>query len=52
MSKNKKEIKKFISNVKSSYVLVNILPNLQDDINIDINDLLYRKDVLMWESNK
>lgn len=53
MSDNKEEIRKFISNVKSSYLLVNIIPTIQDEINIDINDLLYKKSTLIWDnSNK
>lgn len=49
MSDNKEEIRKFISNTKSSFILVNVLPTLQDDINIDINDLMYKKSTLIWE---
>lgn len=53
MSDSKEEIRKFISNVKSSYLLVNIIPTIQNDINIDINDLLYKKSTLIWDdSNK
>lgn len=53
MSDNKEEVRKFISNVKSSYLLVNIIPTIQDKINIDINDLLYKKSTLIWDdSNK
>ena len=53
MSDNKEEVRKFISNVKSSYLLVNIIPTIQDEINIDIDDLLYKKSTLIWDdSNK
>lgn len=53
MSDSKEEIRKFISNVKSSYLLVNIIPTIQNEINIDINDLLYKKSTLIWDdSNK
>lgn len=53
MSDNKEEVRKFISNVKSSYLLVNIIPTIQDETNIDIDDLLYKKSTLIWDdSNK
>ena len=51
MSDNKEEVRRFISNVKSSYLLVNIIPTIQDEINIDVNDLLYKKSTLIWEDN-
>lgn len=51
MSDNKEEVRKFISDVKSSYLLVNIIPTIQDDINIDVNDLLYKKSTLIWDDN-
>ena len=49
MSSNREEIKKFMANVRSSNILVNAIPTLVDDINIDINDLLYKKSTLVWE---
>ena len=53
MSDNKEEVRKFVSNVKSLYLLVNIIPTIQDEINIDIDDLLYKKSTLIWDdSNK
>ena len=52
MSDNKEEVRKFISNVKSSYLLVNIIPTIQDEINIDVNDLLYKKSTLIWDDDK
>ncbi|MBQ4263697.1 MAG: hypothetical protein IJB83_05625 [Bacilli bacterium] len=51
MSDNKEEVRRFISNVKSSYLLVNIIPTIQDEINIDIDDLLYKKSTLIWDDN-
>lgn len=52
MSDNKEEIRKFIANVKSSFLLINILPTLQDEINISIEDLMYKKTTLIWEEDK
>ena len=47
MTDSKEEARKFIANVKASYVFVNALPTLVDDINIDINDLIYKKSTLI-----
>jgi len=49
MSDNKNEIRKFIANTKSTYLIVNAIPTLQDEINIDINDLMYKKSTLIWD---
>ncbi len=51
MSDNKEEIRKIIANVKSSYLLVNIIPTIEVDININIDDLIYKKSTLIWEDN-
>ena len=51
MSDNKEEIRNFISNVRSSFLLVNVIPIIQDEINIDIDDLLYKKSTLIWDDN-
>ena len=51
MSDNKEEVRRFISEVKSSYLLVNVIPTIQDDINVDIDDLIYKKSTLIWEDN-
>ena len=52
MTDSKQVAKEFVSNVKSSYLLVNVIPTIQDDINIDINDLIYKKSTLIWEDNE
>lgn len=52
MTDSKQVAKEFVSNVKSSYLLVNVIPTIEDDINIDINDLIYKKSTLIWEDNE
>ena len=52
MTDSKQVASEFVSNVKSSYLLVNVIPTIQDDINIDINDLIYKKSTLIWEDNE
>lgn len=43
MTDSKEEVRNFISNVKSSYLLVNIIPTIQEEININVEDLIYKK---------
>ena len=52
MSDSKEEVRKFINNIKSSYILINAIPTLQDDINITIDDVVYKKSTLLWEEFK
>lgn len=49
MSGNKTEIKKFISNVKSSYILTNMSPTMITNANLTPEQLLKRKSVLIFE---
>ena len=51
MTDSKKEARKFIASVKSSNVIVNAMPTLQSEINITIDDLMYKKSTLVWEND-
>ncbi len=49
MSGNKEQIRKFITEIKSSYVLVNMSPTLVDNANIYPEQLLKRKTTIIYE---
>ena len=49
MSGNKERIREFITNIKSSYVLVNMSPALVDNVNLFPEQLLKRKTTIIFE---
>lgn len=49
MSPNKSEIKKFISQAKASNILVNMLPTLVTKINLNPEQLVKRKSVVIYQ---
>lgn len=49
MSGNKEKIREFITNVKSSYILVNMSPTLVDNANLYPEQLLKRKTTIIYE---
>lgn len=49
MSSNPNKIREFVSNVKSSFVLVNTSPLVVEDINLFPEQLLRRKNVLIYK---
>ena len=44
-----KNIEKFIRNVNVTYTLVNIIPTLEDRINIEITDLLQYRSIITYK---
>lgn len=49
MSNNNKNIEKFIRNVNVTYTLVNIIPTLEDRVNIEITDLLQYRSIVTYK---
>ena len=49
VTENKETARKFLREIKASFLLVNILPTLEKRINIDFNDLVFKKSMIIYE---